>query len=144
MGYPQNCEIWHGLSLGTLIMIQEEPIWRTRWGPCFGHKGAIFWPFWEKGTMEYTEDCEIWHGASLGTLIMSQEEPIWGTKWGPCFCHRRVIFWPFLELLIHWYLKVMPCQIWSEYGPDMVSNIDIPWSCPLYQVDQVLTISELY
>ena len=26
MGYTQNCEIWHGASLGILIMIQEEPI----------------------------------------------------------------------------------------------------------------------
>ena len=45
----QESEIWHGASLGTLIKIQEEPIWRTMWGPCFGHKRAIFWPFLGKG-----------------------------------------------------------------------------------------------
>ena len=28
-GYMQQCEIWHGTSLGTLIKIQEEPIRRT-------------------------------------------------------------------------------------------------------------------
>ena len=49
MGYTQNCEIWHVASLGTYIMIQEEPIWRTMWGPCFGHKRAIVWPILRKG-----------------------------------------------------------------------------------------------
>ena len=44
MGYTQNCEYWHGASLGTMIMIQEEPIWRTMWGSCFGNKVVIFWP----------------------------------------------------------------------------------------------------
>ena len=29
MGYTQNCEIWHGPSLETLTMIQEEPILRS-------------------------------------------------------------------------------------------------------------------
>ena len=92
MGYTQNCEIWHGASLGTLIMIQEEPIWRTMWGPCFGHKRAIFWPFLGKGDDRNTQNCEILHGASLGTLIMIQENQCEG----PCFCHWRAIFWPFL------------------------------------------------
>ena len=49
MGYTLNCEILHGASLGTLIMIQEELILRTMWGPYFGHKRAIFWPFLGKG-----------------------------------------------------------------------------------------------
>ena len=49
MGYTKNCEIWHGASLGILIIIQEKIIWRTMWGPCFGHKRAIFWPFRGKG-----------------------------------------------------------------------------------------------
>ena len=98
MGYTQNGETWIGLSLGTLIMIQEEPIWRTRWGPCFGHKRNIFWQFLGKGDygIHPTQECEIWYGASLGTLIMSQEEPIWGTMWGPCLGHNRIIFWLFL------------------------------------------------
>ena len=43
-GYTHQCEIWHGTSLSTLIKIQEEPIWRTMWGPCFGNKVVIFWP----------------------------------------------------------------------------------------------------
>ena len=38
-GYTQQCEIWHGSSLGTLITIQDKPILRSRWGPCFGYKG---------------------------------------------------------------------------------------------------------
>ena len=44
MGYTQNCQILHGASLGTLIMIQEEQILRTM----FGHKRALFWPFIRK------------------------------------------------------------------------------------------------
>ena len=49
MGYTQKCEIWHRTSHGTLIKIQEEPIWRTMLGPCLGHKRAIFWTFIGKG-----------------------------------------------------------------------------------------------
>ena len=105
MGYTQNCEIWRGSSLGTLIMIQEDLSWRTRWGPCFVHKMAIFWPFLGNWTMVYTQNSKVWHGVFLGTLIMIQEEPIWGTMWGPYFGHIRVIFWPFLGLLIHWVVK---------------------------------------
>ena len=75
-GYPQQCEIWHGSSLGPLIEIQEEPILRTMLGPCLGHKRAMFWPFLGKGAMGYTHKCEIWHGTSLGTLIKIQEDPI--------------------------------------------------------------------
>ena len=45
MGYTQNCEVWHGASLGILITIQEEPIWGTVWGPCLGHKKVILRPF---------------------------------------------------------------------------------------------------
>ena len=41
MGYTQNCEIWHGSSLGTLIMIHEEPIWWTMFWPWEGHVFAI-------------------------------------------------------------------------------------------------------
>ena len=99
MGYTQNCEIWHGVSLGTMIKIQEEPIGRTMWGPCFGHKGPYFGHFYGKGTMWYTQNCEIWHGVSLGKLIMIEEETIWRTMWGPCFSHKRPIFWPFLGKL---------------------------------------------
>ena len=49
MGCTQSCEILHGPSLGILIIIQEEPILRTIWGLCFGHKRAIFWPFLGEG-----------------------------------------------------------------------------------------------
>ena len=57
--FRQQSEIWHGASLGTLIKIQEEQIWRNRWGPCFGHKGAIFWPFLGKGY--YGIHPELWN-----------------------------------------------------------------------------------
>ena len=40
-------------------MIQKEPIWRTMWGPCFGHKRAIFWPFLGKGN--YGVHPELWN-----------------------------------------------------------------------------------
>ena len=61
MGFTQNFEIWHGSSLGTLIMIQEEPIQRNRGGPCFGHKSAIFWPFLGKGDYGIGPEFLIWH-----------------------------------------------------------------------------------
>ena len=45
-GYTQNCEIWHGSSLGTFIMIQEDPFEGpgedhvlALKGPYFGHFG---------------------------------------------------------------------------------------------------------
>ena len=72
VGYTQNFEIWHGSSLGTLIMIQEgtgEDHLLAIKGPYIGH-------FQEKVTIGYTKNCEIWHGSSLGTFIMIQEEPI--------------------------------------------------------------------
>ena len=34
--YESN--IWHGALLGLLNKIQEEPMWRTLWGPCSSHK----------------------------------------------------------------------------------------------------------
>ena len=77
-GYTQQCEIWHGTSLGTLIKIQEEPILRTRSGPCFDHKGYI-WPFLGKGATVKTQQYEIWHGTPLSTMIKIQEEPIGST-----------------------------------------------------------------
>ena len=92
MGYTQNYEIWHGASLGTLIKIQEEPIWRTMWGTCFGHRRAIFWPFLGKGAAGYTQQCEIWHGTSLGTLTNIQEEPLLRAMWGPYFSHKGPYF----------------------------------------------------
>ena len=83
MGYTQNSEIWHEASLGTSIMIQEESIWRTMWGPCFGHKRAIFWPFLGKVDYGINKNWEIWHGPSLKTLILIQEEPIQWTMFWP-------------------------------------------------------------
>ena len=76
MRYTQNCGIWHGVSLGTLIIINEKSIGRTMFGPCFGYKRAIFGHFYEMGTMGNNQNWEIGHGASLGTLIMIQEKPI--------------------------------------------------------------------
>ena len=52
MGYTQNCEIWHGASLGTMSMIQEEQILRTM----FGHKSALFWPFIRKVDYEINQE----------------------------------------------------------------------------------------
>ena len=52
MGYTQNCEIWHGAFLGTVIIIKEKPICMILKGPCFGHKRAIFWPFLQKGVQD--------------------------------------------------------------------------------------------
>ena len=49
MGCTKNCETWQRSFLGTLIMIQEEPISRTMWGPSFGHIRTTFWPFLGKG-----------------------------------------------------------------------------------------------
>ena len=59
LGIEDYCEVWHGLSLETLTMIQEEPIWRTMWGPYFGHKRAIFWPFLGRGN--YGMHPELWN-----------------------------------------------------------------------------------
>ena len=95
MVYTQNCDIWHGASWGTLIMNQEEPIWRTLWGR-FVHKRAIFGPFLGNKAIGWTYLCRSWHVKSLDTLIMIQEEPIWRTIWGPCFANKRAIIWPFL------------------------------------------------
>ena len=61
--YTQQCEIWHWTSLGTLIKIKEEPIWRTMWGPCFGHKRAIFWSFLGKG--DYWIHHKLWYFALI-------------------------------------------------------------------------------
>ena len=108
--------------MGTMIKIWEEPNWRTMWGPCFGLKRAIFWPFLKKGTTGYTWQCEIWHGTSLGILIKIQVEPILRTRWRPCFghdgldhvwtmfCHKRAMFWPFLGRGATG--KTQQCEIW--------------------------------
>ena len=107
--YTQQCKIWHGTSLCTLIKIQQEPIWKTMQGPCFGHKRVIFWPFLERG-LQNTPRWEIWHGISMDTLIKTQEEPIWRTMWGPYFGHKRAIFWPFLRKAATGFTK--QCEIW--------------------------------
>ena len=99
MGYIQNYEIWHGASLGTLIINREKPIWRTMWGPCFSQKRAIFWPFLGKLKISVNKDAR--------NLKFSLEHPWAG--WlrfmknqfeGPCRDHllaiKRAIFWPFL------------------------------------------------
>ena len=80
MGYTKYSEIWHRSSLGTLIMIQEVPIWRTVWRPSFGYKRAIFWPFLRKGDYGIHQNCENWHGASLGKMIMIRKNQFEG----PC------------------------------------------------------------
>ena len=112
MGYTQNCEIWHGPSLGTLIKIQEEPIWRTMWGQCFGHKSAMFWPFLVNGATGYTQQCEILLGTSLSKLIEIEKEPILRTMWGQCFGHKRAMFWPYVGKGARSYTQ--KCEIWHR------------------------------
>ena len=69
-GYIQQCEIWHGTTLRTLIRFRKKQFE----GPCFGNKKGLFWPFLGKGATGYTQQCEIQYGAFLGTLIKIQEE----------------------------------------------------------------------
>ena len=96
MGYTQNCEIWRRASLGTLIISQEKPIWRTMWGPCFGHKRAVFWPFLGKG--DYGIHPELWNLAwSLpGHIDYDSGRIKWKEQVRTIFCHERAIFWPFI------------------------------------------------
>ena len=116
MGYIQNYEIWHESSQGTFIMIQEEPIWRTMWGPCFGHERVIFWPFLGKGASGYNQQCKIWHKTCLGTLLRIQKEPIWRTMWGSCLGHKRAIFWPFLGKGTREYNQQFEIWHWASLG----------------------------
>ena len=58
----RKCQKWYSL-LDTLIKIQEAPIWRTMWGPCFGHKRAIFWPFLGKVYYGIHPELEIFKGS---------------------------------------------------------------------------------
>ena len=44
MGYTQQYEIWHGASLGTLIMIQEKKI--------KDHMRTLFCHFYERGLQD--------------------------------------------------------------------------------------------
>ena len=87
MGYTQNCEIWHGASLGTLIMIHKKQFE----GPCEDHVFAMKGPYsghlQEKGTIGYNNNFKIWHGSSHGTMIEIQEGPIIG----PCEDHVLAI-----------------------------------------------------
>ena len=115
MVYTQNCEIWHGASLGTLILIQEEPIWRTMWGPSFGHKRAMFLPFLGKGGTGYTQQCEIWHGTSLSKLIRIQEEQIWRAMWGPCFGYESHTLTIALSTLISMQEELIWRTIWGSF-----------------------------
>ena len=45
MGYTQNCEIWHGASLVTLIMIQEKQCEGTCEDHVLAIKGLYFGHF---------------------------------------------------------------------------------------------------
>ena len=87
MGYTHNCEVQHGPSLGTLIMIQEEPIWKTLWGPRFGHKRAIFWPFLEK--VDYGINPELWNLAWSIPRHIDYNSGNTNLK-----DHVRTMFWP--------------------------------------------------
>ena len=87
MGFTQNCEIWHGASLGTLIIIQEKTIWRTMWRPCFGHKMALFWPFLGKG--DYGIHPEFWNLAWIIPGHIDYDSGKNNLK-----DHVRTMFWP--------------------------------------------------
>ena len=79
--------IWHGTSIGTLIKIQEEPILRTMWGPSFGHKRAVFWPF--LGKVNYGIHPKFWN---LAWSIPGQFDYDSGrTNFKD---HVRTMFWP--------------------------------------------------
>ena len=75
MRYTLNREIWHGASLGTVIMIQEEPFW--------DHVGTILERIWDY----------------FGTILV----PFWdhfrticfGTILGPFWDHFGTVFEPF-------------------------------------------------
>ena len=84
----KDSEIWHGASLGTLIKIQEEPIWRTMWGPCFGHNRAIFLPFIVKG--DYQIHPELWNLA--WTIPVNINYDSGRTNEGPCEYHVFAIY----------------------------------------------------
>ena len=78
-GYIQQCEIWHGATLGTLIKIQEDPMCRTMLGPCVCHRRIIFWPFQGVLATGYTQKGKIWNEVSLIILIKIEEEEIFRT-----------------------------------------------------------------
>ena len=87
MGYTQNCKIWHGASLGTLIMSQEEPVWGTMWEPCFGHKRVIFWSFLGKG--DYWIHQKLWNLAKIIPGYIDYYSGRTNLK-----DHVRTMFWP--------------------------------------------------
>ena len=128
-----------------MIKIQEESIWRTMCGPCFGHKRAMFWPFLGKGATGETQQCEIWHRTSLGTMIKIQKEPILRTKWEPHFSHK----WPYLAIFMKVGYRIHPAMwnfAWNisghidqdsgkihlkdHWGPYFDHNRAIFWPCP--------------
>ena len=76
-----------------LIIIQKEPIWMTMWGPCFGHKRAIFWQFLVKG--DYGIHPELWNLACSIPKHIDYDSGRLNLK--DHVCHKRAIFWPFLE-----------------------------------------------
>ena len=88
MGNTKNCEICHGPSLKTWIMIQEEPIWRTMGGTTFGHKRAIFWPFLGKGDNGIHP--ELWN---LAWSIPGYNDYDSGRT--TLKDHLRTMFWPY-------------------------------------------------
>ena len=100
----QDSEIYHEASLGTLIMIQEEPIWRTMWGPCFGHERAIFWPFLEEG--DYEIHPEFWNLAWSIPGHINYDSGRTNLK-----DHVRTMFWP-------WKGHILACNILGRIDCD--------------------------
>ena len=92
------------------------------WGPCYGHRRAMFWPFQRKGATGYAQQFEIWYRKSLGTLIEIQEEAIWRTMWEPCFGQERPYFGHFEERGLQ-DMYTQQCEIW--YGAYLGTLIKI-------------------
>ena len=91
-GYTRQCEILHGTPLGTLIKTQEEPILRTMWGQCFGHKGPYFGCFVERGLQNKPTNVEFCMEYPWVQWLRFRKNQLGG----PCFGHKQAMFWPFL------------------------------------------------
>ena len=95
-------------SLDQIIEIQEDPIRRTKWGPCFGLMRVMFWPYllyiyffvWFESNIHWkaTKDqnsCTLWFYIHI----------LWIIFW-PCFGHPRAKFRLFLPCLCFYMSEI--------------------------------------
>ena len=102
-------------------MIQEGPIWRTMWGPCFGHKRAIFWPF--PGKEDYRIHPEIWNLAWSIPGHIDYDSGRTNLK-----NHVRTMFWPWKGHVLAIFRKR---GLWDS--PRIVKfGMEHPWACRLW------------